>query len=511
MQNSPRSPRILVLLLLILAACSDSTNPELPPPIPPLLYLPDVKELRVTYGDQLRFEVRTTAGDPYAVEFQIPADTSATASVFEFQVREVGEFDVIATARSGNNSRTRSWTVYSDSEVVPPWGSVRVLDLDRTTREGELRLSWLTPEGEPGLPPLLRYELAHSLEPISPTLYEALPKREIDHQAGTLNYESLFVDLELGVTHYFRMRVIDALERRGILSNERSEMPASFYGVSGKILALEADYHLPSPLAGVRVGGDEQETLSDITGNFELTGLLDFRPITLEMQAPPQVPPYYPMSRVVDGTTSSPTTYLMLPQSTVTVLLPEATDWDFMLLLRTLSSRLGGSTEVAHWENYPVQVQVLEKTLGNGVDYGAAVRSGIQKWNDAVGFPVLVETSNAPSVGVITSYELPLQGGGTLGQVNLIEPAGGTLYNSVPRKLRFELVEWFENQALADRVALHELGHVLYLTHSPSTNHVLSAGVSGSSPNAVHPDEATALRALIHTPNGTRYSWYQAP
>lgn len=387
-------------------------------------------------------------------------------------------------------------------------GPVRALELQATEWAGELLLSWISPLKQPGNPPLRHYEVAHSLQPISPADFGSIPKHEVDHLGVSDYHAILFEDLEPEVRHYFRVRAIDELGRQGTLSGELSETPLPPLTISGTIMALDANYRQPTPLAGVRVIGPGMESFSDANGKFELPMRRGYGSIALELEPAPTMPPLYSIMSIVPETAASQPQFLLLPQTTVTVLLPVETDWPFIRLLRHLSDKYIVDAEVAHWESYPVEVHVPEKILSNGVDYGAAIRLGIQKWNESVGFTVLVESSDEPEVGVVTSYDLRLYGGGLLGSVTILEPAGGKLYATVPLKLSLELGEWYASQALADRVALHELGHVLYLTHSPSHNHVLSVGVSGSSPNEVHPDEASVLRALIHTPNGTRYSWY---
>lgn len=474
-----------------------------------LLFLPEADLVAARYGDELRFEVRSGEGESYDVEFRVLPDVLVHDEVLLYQVRQVGDFEVHATVRSGGEARTHSWTVRSSAEGLGTWGKVQHLGFNQVNSAGEVVLDWISPADLPTLPPLHHYELVHSQQPISPADFESLPKSQVPHIAGSDYYWHQVEGLASGIRYYFRVRAVDELGRVGALSDEIFGSPIDWTIMTGTVRALDSEFLAPSPLAGVRVAVLGAESYSDASGGFGVPTLLGLGPITVELNAASAVPPLYPIVQTLPDFVEAEQNYLLIPRRTVTVMIPDPTEWEFLHLLRVLSSQVRDDTELAHWEHYPVEIQVQEKSLENGVDYAAAVRTGIQKWNDAAGFTVLVETPSAPAVGVVTRYDLPLEAGGTLGEVRLVEPADGMLYRTVPRRLSFALVEWFVDQDLAERVALHELGHVLYLTHSPSNDHVLSPGVHSFSPNEVHPDEALVLRALVNTPNGTRYSWYQ--
>lgn len=498
---------LLPLLALIPLGCSDATEPEI---VPPLLYLPGESQLQVQYGQALRFEVRTTKGEPYPVEFEIVGDTTATAPVLEWRVRRVGEISVAATARAGNSSRTHSWTLDARIDGLDPLGPVRLFEVTRLPVEGALRAAWLAPRGEFGDPPVEFYELALSTDPISIAEFPYHVAEEVPHRSGVDSYRFEFRGLEAGREYYLRVRAVDAIGRHGELSELRSAIAPHYFPLSGRVEALDAFYDDPLPIAGARVRLQEMESVSGVDGGYDFPAVLDYFPITLELVPPVQSPAFYPLERVLKSEFEPLHDYLLIPRGELMMNTGTPGPWDFLLVLRTLTGQLSNTTRVSHWESYPVLVEVKEHTLDNGVDYALALRRGIDKWNAAVGFEVLRESPVPPSVGTVTRYDLPTQGGGVLGEVTMLEPAGGSLFLTVPRKLSFGLIDWFASQDLIDRVAIHELGHVLYLAHSPSKDHVMSAGVSLSSPNEVHPDEAIILRTLMHTPNGTGYSWYQS-
>lgn len=471
-----------------------------------LLFLPPEELVHARYGDELRFEVRTADGGPHEVHFEVPPDTTAHASALDYRVRRLGLYPVFATVHTEVATHTHRWVVNATAELV---GQVQEISLGGSEQPGESQLSWSPPPDEPGIPPVSHYEIAHSWLSISDADFEILPKEVVAHEPGSDRFVLRIGGMQRGALHYFRIRAVDELGRGGQLSEEFSGVPPTQYTMTGMITALDAEYRNESPVVGVFVIGPDGEATTDAQGAFALPANWGLGSVALELVPPPMTPSLSRVMPVLPDADAYRPRFLLLPRSTVTVHIPAPTEWSFLRLLRSLTDKIRNDTEVAHWESYPVVVHVREKVLSNGVDYGTAMRLGIQKWNEAAGFPVLVASSQEPEVGVTTSYDLPLQGGGLLGQVTVLEPEGGQLYQTIPRKLSLELGEWYESQGLADRVALHELGHVLYLTHSPSNNHVLSAGVNSSSPNEIHPQEAAIVRTLIFTPNGTRYSWYQ--
>ncbi len=82
------------------------------------------------------------------------------------------------------------------------------------------------------------------------------------------------------------------------------------------------------------------------------------------------------------------------------------------------------------------------------------------------------------------------------------------LFQCIPQLVVVKVYEQ-ETAGLLDRILVHELGHVLWMTHSPNSDHVMSAGVNSTSPLIPYPEEVRMARLIAHIPNGTDLRWYQ--
>jgi hypothetical protein len=185
---------------------------------------------------------------------------------------------------------------------------------------------------------------------------------------------------------------------------------------------------------------------------------------------------------------------------------------DFLLTM-TRRSDLIGNTIIQRWENYPIPVMVdpLVVSPGGG-DVGASLAAGIQHWNEVAGEELFTAVTGSPAYGAdyLVVDNQPV-GGGILGEVIMIDPPNPQcLFQCIPYQVRINISD-NNTPSVMDRVAVHELGHVLWMGHSPSSDHVMSAGILGSSLLIPDRDEVLAARYIKHSPNGTDLRWYKDP
>ncbi len=518
-EGNPRVPRPLrgrwrgVLLLLLLPAVllglgACGRQPEAPT-LPPLLYRPPGEELLVQWDELIHFEVTTVYGIPVPVTFYLDGDSITTAPALDWTVDRAGPTFFTAVARLDGRMTTHQWVARIDSTRLQPVGAVRQAEVYRVPVEGALGYQWLRPDRAWGQPEMDRYELAVAVDslaifdPVRCDLYT------VSHRQGVDCYRCTVDDLPPGQPVFARVRAIDQVQRPGPWSPLLRAIPSARFDREGRILLGDDSCTIFQPLAQVQLQAQDQTVLTGADGVYRFEGLLDYLPSPLTIAPPASAPPLYSLSPTIESPHDRAVDYLLIPTRSVQLLLPEPEEWSFLRFLKTLTAMDGGNCTIAHWEHYPVRVQRIDRVSPNGVDYGSALERAVQLWNEAAGRTLLETVAFAPAEGVVTSCELPLQGGAALGKVSVLEPLGAELYHTIPVLLHLALAEDFDSQSLADRVLLHELGHVLYLTHSPSVDHVMSAGVCSTSPNAIHPDEAAVLRVLVELPNGTRMDWYE--
>jgi hypothetical protein len=496
---------LLALFLVGLGGCGeDPAGPELPP----LLFLPSESSLTTGWGQEMVFQVRTAAGDPFEAAFSVDGTPAGRTSVLRWTPEALGPVEVLAVAGEAGRTRTWVWRVEVTEAGLQPLKPVSAAAVIRRPQVGVLEVDWIAPLVATSQPDLARYEIAWAEGSLPADPFAEAAVETVLHRRGVDHYELVLEDLTPGAEHNFRVRAVDALGRRGPDTGDLAAVPVQLFDLEGRIRRALGD-GLPQPVSDARLVVPLQglETHSGADGRFLLAGMRDYLPTPVSV-APP-APGWYPMLLDLDDRARRPE-LVLLPRKTVTVLLSGVpTPWELLTLLRSLAGLSAPGGRIARWESYPVDVQIPDLVLGHGVDYGLAVQRGIETWNTAVGREILRGVDAPPAVGATTTADLTDGGGGRLGEVSLLEPATGLLYRTVPVRVKLALSSYFASQGICDRVVLHELGHVLWLAHSPSADHVMHAGVSSTSPLELHPDEVEVLRLLLELPNGTRMDEYR--
>jgi hypothetical protein len=172
------------------------------------------------------------------------------------------------------------------------------------------------------------------------------------------------------------------------------------------------------------------------------------------------------------------------------------------------------------WEEYPVTLYVHEYNFDSEVElvsYGQAFRTARDRWNAAAGEEILrvvsipgpIDPATQPDLrGVI--YDPSLEPSGQtlqLGEVSLVYPTGGNLFEDVPRLMVVALRSSFRTQEIADFIVAHELGHVLGLRHSGTSEHLMAPAPNLEQGGAPTSEEALVARFLkyVHPENATYY------
>jgi hypothetical protein len=390
-------------------------------------------------------------------------------------------------------------------DLPPP----RELRIETPNVDAALQVSWQPPDLESGVI-VARYEIYWSTFAFAPEQLASVSVRSVAAVPGPM---SVRIDgLSSDVLYHFRVRAIDGAARVSALTplaSGRTRISPIEFTLSGRVREIDREAWQLSPLSGVTLRAEVDSTISGADGNWLLPTRTQGE---LHLVAHTKGA-HYPARLEILGSENRSFDFLLLKVGLVQI------DSDTPALSGPMSQmeflhRMTGTTygttsnpgTIHRWSEYPVQIQRPTLILvrdGELIDYGASFERAVTAWNLATGAELLRLVQERPAIGVYVEVDLA-PGSGLLGNTEFVQPPSVWFTAAVPELLRIRLRE-FNSQALADRVALHELGHCLGLLHSPSLNHVLHLSAPAL---PVHADEANLARLLSILPQATPLSWY---
>jgi hypothetical protein len=287
----------------------------------------------------------------------------------------------------------------------------------------------------------------------------------------------------------------------------------------------------PAPVSSVLVEAGPRRVTTLEDGRFVLSSLPDLEPLALSAEEgsgaytlPILTTPLQTLDRELD--------LVLVPRLTIDVLeegvVTESTLHE-LLLQATRNEVPLPPYDFFGWEDYPVKVWVWDYTAfqdpgGNpseDVHYHEAFATGIDRWNaGAVGDRRLLEyvpvspefdpADDPDAVGVmIRLYDSPPPWS-NFGEVGFVRPSNGSVGTAQPKVLLMQLRPTFLNQALADRIIAHELGHVLGLVHTRSEADLMHATSDLANGVPTEP-ELFVARYLRHASKDMKANWIVAP
>jgi|GEM_PF-1513056 len=145
------------------------------------------------------------------------------------------------------------------------------------------------------------------------------------------------------------------------------------------------------------------------------------------------------------------------------------------------------------WAALPVDVYVPEMTNTFGVNYAAAVRAAMDRWELRSGIDLFREVPTPPAIGVEFRY-LPRSQMGI--QNGFTEHFDGA--DKLPARDIVRILDEFTDAEKLYRVMMHELGHTIRLNHLPA-GFIMYAGQP--LPPDISDDEAMLVRLHVALPN----------
>jgi hypothetical protein len=518
MRNSVALSLVVGLLAaLFISSCSNSSSPTDPGTDQTYQFDPPPGRLNIDALDTLKITVSRKDGAPVSGVFYVDEDSVAAGSTLRWSADILGEVAVKLVLPPADAPTVVNWTVtVSDANVTPP-SPVSLVQASRGALPGSIATSWNRPGAGKELIDhyLLYYSTSHITE-------EKLPETDfvnVDHDPSIIVQSELLTGLQERTQYYLRVQLVDVLGRAATLSAESTSLSTGHYRVSGRITRLAEGGGVegfPEVLAEV---GDHR-ALSGSDGSYVIDDIPDLarKRLTLKPSRPLEINSYY---WVVTDTLElkdqefDALLFKPLPQ----VLIDPTNDQyinnlEFLYIMASKTPDGAAPPIIQRWESYPIPVRVdadsAETIAGENVT--VAMEGAIATWNTQAGEQLLMPVTGKPSYGAnFNVYVTTTSGGSILGEVRIVEPPDmHCLYRCIPQQVVVNLYSP-ETADLVDRVLVHELGHVLWMTHSPNTNHLMSAGVNSTSPLVPDPAEVRMARLIAHIPNGTDLRWYKFP
>lgn len=463
-----------------------------------------------------RIEVRRSDGLPATASFTVDDVADTTAERFDFVRDQEGDYLVRAVATIDGRSYEGEWRITVSDGAIPPVPAVPTPSAREGGIPGSISVEWQAPPSSQVPVPLQDYLIAYATEPISEESFDQHPRVVVDHNPDAIVQRTRLEGLIEREEYHVRVVVRDRLQRRSVASVEVRSEATGHYDLQGRVFQIEPPQSAGDPFpfgvvrplqnALVKVGG--ARSLTEADGVYQLLDLPDIQDqiMTAEEQSGSvfyaiRTAPREPVSREED--------LLFFPRDVVIIEPADDTlpsSMSRLEFIQRMTSNFDETHQQVHpWRQYPVTLYLGEYVYSGGqetVDYRQAFEDAARIWNEAAGDSlfrvVLGDVDPDVDLGVTGARfvaDLEPQGSSLLGQVRVVRPSGGQLYEDTPEFLEVHMLRSFNTMLIATWVAVHELGHVLGLAHSPDRGDIMWRNVNTD--RGLEPDREETFVALL--------------
>lgn len=506
-----------ILLFVGSFGCSED-DPVIPTvPVVEVQFQPVPGDLTLVAFQSLQFSATDGEGAALTARFIVDGNELAVDSSFSFRGEEIGLAVVEAIVETENGDEFRAtWRVTVTEVGTPDTPAVALVTASVGPVPASLEVVWDEPGVTSDNVPIESYTLAFSRSPIADGEFDSVDQLVVAHNDSAIRQRQQLDGLDEREIYYVRVRARDRFDRESELSPEAFGEVTGHFDVTGNVQVFDPAAPL-GPLPGVLADLNGYRDVTDAAGDFRLLGLPDLfeEPLSLQYTAGQayyaiRTDAFEPIDRRLD--------LVFFPRDFV-VLRGQTPADDATLTMLTFLRRMTGrefqkDLPLFRWEEYPVHIYTPGYTYTNPetqevVDYRAAFEFAAAGWNERSG-QELIRIVDAP-VAVGCEMRPDLQPGqGAHGSVELLEPSG--IFRSViPRRVAVRMVSELNTQDFCNRVAAHELGHVLLLQHSAAVDHVMSIGAPVITGGQPHFDEARLARLISGIAQGMILDWYIDP
>jgi Matrixin len=479
-----------------------------------------------TIGTLQAFRIRGLRSDGVAVQslFTVNGGADTTATQWDFVGPTEGQFLLEARATADGVEYSGEWTVTVTDGAVPPTPGVQAPSAVEGPIPGSLDLVWQAPPSSQVPVPLTDYVIAYSEAPFDSTEFDSVSQVVVPHDSNAIVQRAQLTGLTERALYTVRLRVLDILGRRSAVSDATRHESTGHFDLSGVVQAV-APATLLLPLAEVLVEVDGIKSFTDASGAYSLLNLPDLGPRSVVAQEQSGSNYYVYNTSPLDPVTREQP-IVLFPQDIVVIdsgdpgVDPVITRLEYF---RRLTQNFGFVPFLTNpWQSYPIPFYLGEFTSTSGdttLSYRQTFLDAIDIWNSAAGEllfqPILGDVDPVANPGLVGARfvaDLTAVGGSLLGQVRIVRPVSGELYEDTPEFLEVHMLQGFLNQEIATYVAVHELGHVLGVAHSPNLDDIMFRTVRTQRPDGLlpKPEEVFVARLLKSLPPQTDTRWYTA-
>ncbi len=507
-------------LLVSLSSCGHEEDPCAPaPPGPSAIqydWVPAPGAMTVAILDTVRIDLQRRDGEPAEATFFVDGDSVYVGEHFRWRVIQHGGIGIEARMHPPLPQDTVSWSVTVEESGLDSLVGVTQVVVGRGDVIGSIGVGWERPDD--GKDAIDHYIVYYATGAITEAGAGGCDSVVVGHDPRVVVQRRLITGLDERTEYHVRVRLVDVLGRRAVLSPEEVSLSTGHYGLSGRVIRLRESGGGAEGFPGALVKLHDRQTLTDEDGAYRLDLIPDVLQDRLEIHPidPAERKAFYWLRSDTLETVDQDFDALLFRVGTVALDSLQEDVCSRLEFLYIMTGRYEDSRYVPpieKWEHFPIPVRVDPYVVDpGGSDAGQSLAEAIEIWNhetqEELFTPVLGPLDYGADYAIIVGQTT---GGGLLGDVSMIDPPEpGCLFRCVPRKVLISLSSQNTPWVML-AVSVHELGHVLWMTHSPNPQHVMSAGVSQLSTTIPQPDEVWVARVLRYLPNGTNLGWYSEP